>query len=149
MPEDTHDTIGGWAKRLYFAARARMEDALRPHGLGATQWYVLHQLASEGPTMQREVLRRLGVERATLSAVVVALVGKGLVTQTPDASDQRQKRLDLTPEGARLWDALPDLSAIHQAAFGGMDPEEVATTLRVLRAATERLEALSGKGPDG
>ena len=54
-----------------------MEAALRPYDLGGTQWYVLHQLAKKGPTMQRELLRMLQVERATLSVVVTTLVRKG------------------------------------------------------------------------
>jgi DNA-binding MarR family transcriptional regulator len=122
------------------AARAAMEDVLRPHGLGSTQWYVLYQLAHEGPTLQRELQRSLQVERATLSVVVGALVGKGLVEQLPDRSDQRQKLLRMTPAGTRLWNQLPDLSQIEKTAFAGMDAGDLATAVDVLRIATERLE---------
>ncbi|OWJ58636.1 MarR family winged helix-turn-helix transcriptional regulator [Inquilinus limosus] len=122
-----------------------MEASLRPYDLGATQWYVLHQLAREGPTMQRELLRRLQVERATLSAIVGTLVRKGLIEQVLDHVDQRQKRLQMTPAGTRLWDEIPDLSFIRQIAFGGLDESDLAATVRVLRSATERLEALSRK----
>src|ERR1700691_5909911 len=41
-----HDSVGAWAKRLYFAARSVMDSVLRPYGLGSTQWYVLYQLAN-------------------------------------------------------------------------------------------------------
>jgi DNA-binding MarR family transcriptional regulator len=143
-----HDTIGAWAKRCYFAGRTLIEDALRPHGLGATQWYVMHQLAHEGPTRQRDLLRTLQVERATLSVVIATLVRKGLVEQTPDPTDQRQKRLRLTPAGAARWDALPDLTFIHAVAFDGLDEADVATAVRVLRTATERLDRFSRKGND-
>lgn len=117
-----------------------MEDALRPYDLGATQWYVLYQLANEGPTLQRELQRILQVERATLSVVVSTLVRKGLVEQLPDDLDQRQKLLRMTAAGARLWKTLPDLSRIEDLAFGGMKPADLATAAQVLRAATERLE---------
>ncbi|AKK29893.1 MarR family transcriptional regulator [Mycobacterium sp. EPa45] len=129
-----------WAKRCYLAARATMEDALRPHGLGATQWYVLYQLAHEGPTLQRDLQRILQVERATLSVVVTTLVRKGLVEQLPDQADQRQKLLRMTAAGTRLWNTLPDLSQIEDLAFSGMNSADLATAARVLRAATERLE---------
>lgn len=125
-----------------------MEAVLRPYDLGATQWYVLYQLAHGGPTMQRDLLRMLQVERATLSVVVGALVRKGLVEQIPDRVDQRQKRLRMTPSGNRLWDRLPDLALIHDEAFDGIDPADIATAVRVLRTATERLETLSRKGTD-
>ena len=68
------ESVGAWAKRYYFAVRAAMESVLRPHGLGTTQYYVLYQLANEGPTMQRDLGRMLQIERATLSGIVAALV---------------------------------------------------------------------------
>lgn len=136
--------VGVWAKRCYLAARAAMDEALRPYDLGATQWYVLYQLANEGPTRQRELQRILQVERATLSVVVTTLVRKGLVEQLPDHADQRQKLLQMTAAGARLWKTLPDLSRIEDLAFGGMNSADLATAARVLRMATERLEKSTG-----
>jgi hypothetical protein len=41
-----------------------------------------------------------------------------------------------------LWGQLPDLTFIHQVAFGDIDAESLATAIRVLRTATERLENL-------
>lgn len=116
-----------------------MDDALRPHGIGATQWYVLHQLAQVGPTMQRDLVRLLEIERATLSTILATLVRKGLVEQVPDEVDQRQKLLRLTPAGTKLWGKLPDLSLIHDIALDGFSKADIATTARVLKAATERL----------
>ena len=124
-----------------------MEALLRPHDLGATQWYVLHHLAHDGPTMQRELLRTLQVERATLSVIVGELVRKGLSEQAPDRADGRRKLLRMTGSGAALWDKLPDLEAlIHKAAFEGIDDADIAVAVRVLRTATQRLDALSSKG---
>lgn len=152
MPNKLSDSnraaIGAWAKRCYFAGRAMMEDALRPFGLGATQYYVLHRLATVGPTMQRDLVLSLQVERATLSAIVGSLAGKGLVEQVPDAVDQRQKLLRLTAEGERLWSALPDLGFIRDAAFDGISDADIAIAVRVLRTATERLDRrLKGETP--
>ncbi|MFD2237186.1 MarR family winged helix-turn-helix transcriptional regulator [Aureimonas populi] len=146
MKTSNHGAVGAWAKRCYFAGRAMMETTLRPYGLGATQWYVLYQLAHDGPTMQRDLLRTLEVERATLSAIIGALVRKGLVEQIPDRVDQRQKLLRMTPAGASLWQELPDLATlIHDAAFAGIDNADIATAVRVLRVATERLNKHSEK----
>ena len=137
--------VGAWAKRCYFAGRAAMEVLLRPYDLGATQWYVLHQLANDGPTMQRDLLRMLQIERATLSVVVGTLARKGLIEQVPDRTDQRQKLLRMTPAGTKLWDELPDLGLIHKVAFDGIDPADIAVAVRVLRTATERLDNLLRK----
>ena len=148
MEDARHDSVGAWTKRCYLAGRNAMEAALRPHGLGATQWYVLHHLADQGPTMQRDLLRRLEVERATLSVIVGTLVRKGLVEQVPDPTHQRQKRLRMTAAGAALWGELPDLDSMHEVAFGGIDAAAIATAISVLRTATAALERSSGKEPD-
>ena len=117
-----------------------MESVLRPHDLGPTQWYVLYQLAKEGPTMQRDLVLMLQIERATLSGVVTTLVRKGLVEQTPDAEDQRQRMLRITRAGTKLWKELPNpIELIMTVAFSDSDPEELAITRRVLQTATQRL----------
>jgi Transcriptional regulators len=116
---------------------------LRPYDLGATQWYVLYHLAHDGPIMQRDLVRILQVERATLSAIIGVLVRKGFVEQVPDSVDQRQKLLRMTAAGIKLWDELPDLAVIHNIAFDGMDDVAVAAAVEVLKTATERLEKLT------
>lgn len=141
-----HAPAGAWAKRCYFAGRALMDSALRPYELGSTQWYVLWQLANVGPTMQRDLVRTLDIERATLSGIVATLVRKGLVSQLPDHVDQRQRLLQLTASGKELWEELPDLAFIHKVAFDGIDAAAIATTISVLKAATERLDNYSKKG---
>ena len=135
-----HGSVGLWAKRLYFASRALMDAVLRPYDLGSTQWYVLYQLANEGPTMQRDLVRLLQIERATLSGIVATLVRKRLIEQMPDSQDQRQRMLRITASGKKLWKELPDpIALILSVAFDGVDQAELATARRVLQAATERL----------
>ena len=147
MNDSGHDSVGAWAKRLYFASRAAMEVALRPYDLGSTQWYVLYQLANGGPTMQRDLVRMLQVERATLSGVVEPLVRKGFVNQAPDAVDQRQRMLRITAAGRKLWEELPDLATlILTVAFEGIDESELTTAAKVLQAATQRLNNHLQKG---
>ncbi len=143
-----HDSVGAWTKRCYFAGRAVMDSVLRPYGLGSTQWYVLYQLANEGPTMQRDLVRMLQIERATMSGIVATLLRKGLVDQVSDRVDQRQKLIRMTAAGTKLWGELPDLAFIHTAAFDGIDDDEIATAVRVLRTATERLDNLIRKETD-
>ena len=134
------ESVGAWAKRLYFASRVLMNGVLRSYGLGSTQWYVLHRLIKEGPTMQRDFVRLLQIERATLSGIVSTLVRKGLIKQLPDPEDQRQRMLHLTDTGKKLWKKLPDPIALSQSiAFNGVDRRDLATASRVLQAATERL----------
>jgi DNA-binding MarR family transcriptional regulator len=82
----------------------------------------------------------LQIERPTLSGIVTTLVRKGLIAQTPGSEDQRQRVLQLTDAGMKLWEELPDPRALIRAiAFDGADAAELATAVRVLQAATQRL----------
>jgi DNA-binding MarR family transcriptional regulator len=136
------EEVGAWAKRFHFAVRGAVEAILRAHDLGPTQWAVLQRLATDGPTLQSDLGRLLGVERATLSSIVAALVRKGLVTQEQGVVDQRQRTLALTAAGTEVWDALPDpVAAIRRIAFEGTDAADRAAALRVLQAATLHVDA--------
>ena len=117
-----------------------MDALLRPYDLGSTQWYVLHHLTNSGPTLQRDLGKALGIEKATLSGVIATLVRKGLIEQVADADDQRQRLLRLTTSGRKLWKQLPDPGTlILSVAFDGFSKSDLAITRRVLRGATERL----------
>jgi MarR family transcriptional regulator, lower aerobic nicotinate degradation pathway regulator len=134
------EAAGSWAKKYFLASRALMESVLRPYDLGNTQWYVLYLLANDGPMNQRDLTRMLDIERATLSAVISALVRKGLIDQMPDPHDQRQKVLQITTAGRNLWATLPDpIGLIAAVAFDGVDDAEIETANRVLREAAQRL----------
>ncbi len=90
--------------------------------------------------MQRDLASMLQIERATLSGIVTTLVRKGLIDQTPDSDDQRQRMLRITRSGKKLWKELPDPTELILAvAFKGTDPAELAIARRVLQTATERL----------
>jgi DNA-binding MarR family transcriptional regulator len=108
---------------------------------------VLYQLANAGPTMQRDLVQMLNIERATLSGVVTTMVGKGLITQTPDTEDQRQRVLRITRAGSKLWKALPHpIEQIVEVAFKNADPGELEIARRVLQAATKQLNEHDWEG---
>jgi DNA-binding MarR family transcriptional regulator len=58
----------------------------------------------------------------------------------PDSADQRQRVLRITAAGMKLWLDLPDpLALIRRIAYDGADDAELAIAVRVLQAATQRL----------
>jgi DNA-binding MarR family transcriptional regulator len=90
--------------------------------------------------MQSDLGRMLQIERPTLSGIVTTLVRKGLIDQLPGSEDQRQRVLQLTDAGMKLWEELPDpLALIRAIAFDGADAAELAIAVRVLQAATQQL----------
>lgn len=81
-------------------------------------------------------MRQLGVV-----GEVRAVIGGRLVTQTPDAVDQRQRLLSIAEAGQNLWTGLPDPVALALAvSFDGVDQNGLAVTHRVLHDAVRRIE---------
>jgi MarR family transcriptional regulator for hemolysin len=80
----------------------------------------------------------LGVEGATMVAMVDRLVKAGLVLREPSATDRRIKRVVLTAAGTSLYDKVrTEAVAFRKELLAGIDPKK-------LLAATELLETLQG-----
>ena len=67
---------------------------------GRTQTTVLHALHENGPTSQKELQERLGIQPGSMSELVTKLENRGWVERTRDASDRRKVLLTLTVAGA-------------------------------------------------
>ena len=67
---------------------------------GRTQTTVLRALHENGPTSQKELQERLGIQPGSMSELVTKLENRGWVERTRDASDRRKVLLTLTVAGA-------------------------------------------------
>jgi DNA-binding MarR family transcriptional regulator len=143
----SHEAMTMGAKQYFFAARAFMEDALRPFDLGSVQWYVLGKLVDHGRMDQRELYSLLKVSRATLSDIIIIMVQKGLISQSVHGSDQRQKTIEITTKGKQLWESLPNpAEAIMSIAFQGVPAADLALIRQTLLEAAGRLNNYKKEG---
>jgi DNA-binding MarR family transcriptional regulator len=78
--------------------RARRDEALRAHGLRATQFSVLAALALKGPTSITELAAALSLERTTLTRVAAVLERNGWVSAAR-AGDAKRRPVRLTAGG--------------------------------------------------
>jgi DNA-binding MarR family transcriptional regulator len=146
ISNNNHSSAGAWAKKYHLASRAAIEAILRPYDLGSTQWQVLWHLINDGSLPQGDLLQLLQVEKPSLSGVVAALVRKGLIEQSVNELDQRQKLLSVTREGRKLWKVLPDpIDIILKTAFADVDEASLETVVRVLSTGTMRLQEFARK----
>ena len=90
-------------KSLRLADRA----ALKQHGLGASQLFVLNELKRESPLSNTELALRTATHQSTVSVVVASLVEKGLVMRERSDQDGRRANLILTARGHLLVRKLP------------------------------------------
>lgn len=112
----------------------------RAVGLGVTraQWKVLFRLTRQPGLRQIELADMLDIEPITLSRIVDRLEEADLVERRPDPSDRRAWRLHVT---ARAQPLIAKLRAVADdiisEAFGGIDPNDIEITRRVLARARE------------
>ena len=84
----------------------RLSRRLRSQGVDTsvtlTQLATLSTLQRHGPMSPGELAAHERVQPPSMTRVVVALEGMGLVTRTPHPTDGRQVVIDLTPAAERL-----------------------------------------------
>jgi DNA-binding MarR family transcriptional regulator len=100
------------------AARAltrRFDEAMRPLGLKSGQFSLLVALNRAQPPSIGSVAALLAMDRTTLTANLKPLERRGLLMVSPDRTDRRTRRLQLTPAGQEILKAaVPIWERVHQ-----------------------------------
>ena len=114
---------------------ARMESAVRPHGLTFARYELLQLLSftREGVMPMGKIGDRLQVHPASVTNAVDRLEADGLVRRTPHPLDKRKTLARITPKGRRCASAA---TADVNAAFAELDLDPALFgALREVRAA--------------
>ena len=124
-----HSAARGW--------RLAVDRRLKDLGLSQAAWLTIAVAAkARQPLAQIELAQRVGVEGATMVAMLDRLARAGLVVREPSDTDRRVKRIRLTPAGLALYAKLRvQADAVRRELLAGIDPQR-------LLAATELLEHL-------
>jgi MarR family transcriptional regulator for hemolysin len=121
------------------ACRQALDRRLKYLGVSQASWMTIAVVAkAHEPLSQSELAQGLGVEGATMVAMVDRLVKAGFVLREPSATDRRVKRVVLTAAGTALYNKVrTEAIAFRKELLAGIDPKK-------LLAATELLENLQG-----
>ena len=124
-----HSTARGW--------RLAVDRRLKDLGMSQASWMTVAVAAkAKAPLAQIELANRVGVEGATMVAMLDRLAKAGLIERVPSETDRRVKLVTLTPAGAKLYDKVQtEAKAVRRQLLSGIDP-------KLLLAATELLESL-------
>lgn len=95
-------------KRLYMLAAHRIDESLKPYGVGRSQYQVLSRVARAGTLTQKDLQQTMQIESATLTCIVDALASKGWLERLESAEDKRVRVLLLTDEGRDRLEHIPD-----------------------------------------
>ncbi len=131
-----------FAAALHGTARAWrqvVDRRLKFLGVSQAGWMTIAMAAkAREPLSQSELADSLGVEGATMVAMVDRLVKAGLVRREPSTSDRRIKRVVVTEAGYRLFNTVKtEAAAVRKELLSKLDPKK-------LEVATDVLEALQG-----
>ncbi len=106
-----------------------------------THLAALSTLKRNGPMSPGELAAQERVQPPSMTRVVVALEGMGLVTRTPHPTDGRQVVIDLTPAAEGL---LSEEARAREAWLSSRLQELTADERAVLREAAAIMEKLVG-----
>lgn len=125
------------------ALRAVRGSGLEQNGITFELWVVLEAMA-ERPGMNREQLVRhladLPVhDQASAGQAIDELHGRGLITTSTDEPGA----IELTTQGMALSEkVIATRGDLRNQLYGGIPPEDFATTKRVLDLITQRARAI-------
>jgi MarR family transcriptional regulator for hemolysin len=124
-----HSTSRSW--------RQAVDRRLKHLGVSQASWMTIAIAAkARSPLSQSELADKLGVEGATMVAMVDRLVKAGLVLREASTTDRRVKRVVLTPAGLKIYEKVKaEAVALRKELLSNTDP-------RKLLMATELLEGL-------
>jgi MarR family transcriptional regulator, transcriptional regulator for hemolysin len=126
-----HSTSRSW--------RQAVDRKLKYLGVSQASWMTIAIAAkARSPLSQSELADRLGVEGATMVAMIDRLVKAGLVMREASTTDRRVKRVILTPAGVKIYDKVKaEAVALRKELLADTDQKK-------LLIATELLEGLQG-----
>ncbi|MGA0595223.1 MarR family winged helix-turn-helix transcriptional regulator [Enterovirga sp. CN4-39] len=126
--------------------RAFFDEAMRPHGLTPSQWWVLAQLGRRRgrPVSQVELAKSLDMGKAALGGLIDRLEAAGYVRRDASEDDRRVKLVAPTDRGLHMTDAMRRVGhELNLRVFAGLSDEEVAALEGALARIKANLLALS------
>ena len=126
-----HSTSRSW--------RQAVDRRLKYLGVSQASWMTIAIAAkARSPLSQSELADKLGVEGATMVAMIDRLVKAGLVIREASTTDRRVKRIVITPAGQRIYEKVKtEAAALRSELLANTDHKK-------LLIATELLEGLRG-----
>src|SRR4029450_3118427 len=134
------DSLGFQVRRCHRAFDRVLNAYLSREGLTSGFWYFLRALWQENGATQKRLSQLNNVTEPTTVTTLNAMTRIGLARRVRNAGDRRKLNVFLTPHAEGLKDQLtPYAVRINEIAAEGVAPEDLATTLRVLKLMSENL----------
>jgi len=142
---DLSELVGYRLRRAQGSVHRDFMTAVGAHKLTQKQTAVLWLVAHNPGVAQGALGSALGMDRATMMALVDRMQDRGLITRARSLVDARRRELHATPSGSRLMNEIRKRIAVHEARLKRLySARELQTLLKLL----ERLQNLGMNGAD-
>ncbi|OWU86047.1 transcriptional regulator, MarR family protein [Oceanicola sp. 22II-s10i] len=117
---------------------AALQTRIKPMGLSTGVFPVMVQLWERTELTQAELVRRIGVEQATMANTLSRMHRDGLIERRQSPDDGRVQVIHLTEKGKALRDpAIEAALSVNRSALSGLTPEERDQFLGLLAKVVE------------
>jgi DNA-binding MarR family transcriptional regulator len=127
----------------YTAVTRQLSKYLKEKNLPITpdQFRVLTQLWENDGCSQQELAKGSDRDRANVTRIIDILEREGLVARNNHETDRRIYRISLTPKGKDLETEAAECAKLTlKDALDGIDEEDLATCMRVLKKTMDNLK---------
>jgi DNA-binding MarR family transcriptional regulator len=129
----TEPSLGYYLSKARNVLMERMDRAVEPLGLTASQIGVIMMLDCGYANTPFELSRRLSYDSGSMTRMLDRLERKGFIMRTRSAADRRMIELVLTERGKDAAQQLPSVTTVVlQEQLRGFSPEEVSTLIGLL-----------------
>jgi len=130
--------IGYRIRMAYVAVRRQFDEAMARLDLTQKQTSVLWLIGANSGVSQITLANELGMDRASMMAIVDRLQDRGLIVRKRSSTDGRRQELYATAKGRKVLSQAKTAIATHEKAITGRFS---ARELKALMNALERISA--------
>ncbi len=128
------DSYGYHLISLAVLIKRLMEDKLKQHDLTHLQFSILMNLHKNKITTQKELLKYIYGDEASITRLIDRLEKKGYILRESSTTDKRKKNILLTAEGIALTEkVIPYAVAVNRKLTNGLEKKEADEFLRLLQ----------------
>src|SRR4249920_2710581 len=116
-------------------------------GLTRAQWRALSRIERAEGLSQKQLAEDLDVEAIAIGRVVDRLEIAGFIERRADPNDRRCWKLFIAPKADEVMADMKLISSLlREDVLDGIEPQDLATTLRVLAKVKDTLNELDREG---
>lgn len=141
MNDTVNQTTVKKIKRLNLLMNKQIERELKKYKLARSQFQVIYYTHQVGTITQKELVKHMQVEPATLTGIIDGLVKKGILKRKENKVDKRSNVIVLTAKGERLQNRIPSLAEILETRmFHSVNISEITITIKTIEHMIANLE---------